>query len=212
MSMTIGQAIASKAGAKLAAGGLVGALALGGGAMATGQLSCDTATVASGGVTGHTLVETGLDGAAAGLIEVQRVEVEGLGFVDVAHSGTRVEVVDVRVKEGGSAEVRPRDQGNIEIDFTLGDVTRTVLVTLLDGQLLAELAPSADGGATASIDGTVGADGQVSDAGAHAALNATPDASLDIEADVDANGDVAEDSLGEIGLLGGFGIDLGLDG
>jgi hypothetical protein len=213
MSSTIGQAITSSAGAKLAAGGLVGALALGGGAMATGQLSYDTATVTPTEITGHMLVETDFDGAANGQTEMQRVEVEGLGFVDVAQSDSEVEVIDLRANEGGSAEVRSQGQGSAEIDFTLGGVTRTLLVSVVDGQLFADLAPSAVGDAFASIDGTVDADGQASgDAGADAVLNADADTALNIEGDANAYGDVSEDAQGETGLLGGLGIDLGFDG
>jgi hypothetical protein len=212
MSSTIGQAITSRAGAKLAAGGLVGALALGGGTIATGQLSCDTASVTPLEVTGHMLVETDFDEAASGQTGLQRIEVEGLGFVDVAHSGSGVEVIDLRANDGGSAEVRSQGQDGAEIDFTLGGVTRTLLVSVVDGRLLASLAPPSVGDASASIDGAVGAGGQASgDAGAGAVLNADADNELSIEGDANADGDLAGDAQGEIGLLGGLGIDLGFD-
>jgi len=212
MSTTIGQEIASKAGAKLAAGGLIGALALGGGAMATGQLSCDTAPLASREVNGHVLVETGLDGAAGDQFEVQRIEVEGLGFADVALRGTEVEVIDLRANDGGSAEARPQGQGGTEIDFTLGGVTRTLLVSVIDGHLFANLAPSGVGDAVTSVDGTVDADDQASvDVTADAALSADSDTALNIEGDVNTNGDVLDQAQAETGLLGGLGVDLDLD-
>jgi hypothetical protein len=157
------------------------------------------------------LVETDLDAAANGQTEMQRIEVEGLGFVDVARSGSEVEVIDLRASDGGSAEVRSQGEGGAEIDFTLGGVTRTLLVSVVDGQLFADLASPAVGDASASIGGTVDANGQASgDAGAGAAPNADPE--LNIEADANANGEVAEDAQGEIGLLGGLGVDLGFDG
>jgi hypothetical protein len=211
MSSAIGQAITSRAGAKLAAGGLIGALALGGGTIATGQQSCDTATVTPPEVTGHMLVETDLDEAASGQTGLQRIEVEGLGVVDVAHSGSGVEVIDLRANDGGSAEVRSQGQNGAEIDFTLGGVTRTLLVSLVDGRLVADLAPPSVGDATASVDGTVDAEGRANggDAGAGAGLDADADTGLSIEGDADADGDVAGDAQGEIGILGGIGIDLG---
>jgi hypothetical protein len=156
------------------------------------------------------LVETDLDEAASGQTGLQRIEVEGLGVVDVAHSGSGVEVIDLRANDGGSAEVRSQGQNGAEIDFTLGGVTRTLLVSLVDGRLLADLAPSSVGDATASIDGTVDADGRANgDAGAGAVLDADADTGLSIEGDANADGDVAGDAQGEIGILGGLGIDLG---
>jgi hypothetical protein len=212
MSMTIGQEIASKAGAKLAAGGLIGALALGGGAMATGQLSCDTANPAPGEVTGQMFVETGLAGAEDDQYDVQRIEVEGLGVVDVALRGTEVEVIDLRADDGGSAEVRPQGQGGTEIDFTLGGVTRTLLVSVIDGQLFADLAPSGVSDFVTSVDGTVEAGDQARvDVTADAALSSDSDAALNVEGDVNTNGDVLDQAQAETGLLGGLGIDLDLD-
>ena len=206
---TIGQEIASKAGAKLAAGGLIGALALGGGAVATGELSCEAPTEA----TGHVLIETGLDGAATDQFEVQRVEIEGLGIVDVARRGTDVEIIGVRTNDGATAEVRSEDQGSSEIDFTLDGVTRTLLVSVIDGQLVADLARSVDlaqsvvGDVSTSINGTVDADDQAS---GDATLNSDADTGLHIEGNYSANGDDLVDQS-ETGLLGGLGIDLDLD-
>jgi len=212
MSTTIGQEIASKAGAKLATGGLIGALALGGGAMATGQLSCDTAALAPREAAGHVLVETGLDGAATDQFEVQRIEVEGLGFVDVARRGSKVEVIGLRANDGASAEVRSEGQESTEIDFTLDGVTRTLIISVFDGQLFADLAPSAVGDVSASIAGTADAADQASgDAAADAALNSDADAGLNIGGNVNANRDVLDDVQDETGLLGGLGIDFDLD-
>ena len=232
--MSIGQAIASSGGLKLAAGGLAAALALGGGAMATGHVSCETTVPTE--VQGNLLVETGLDGDGHAQVETRTIDVEGLGLVEVAHSDVEVEVLGVQLKDGASAEVRSQNQGVAEVHFTLDGVVRTLLVSVADGELLASMAPtvSADASVTGdaaieaeadpNADGALGIEIDV-DAASAGTLDAdsesdlltgvNADGDINISDDVDADG--AAGTLGGLGLggdasiLGGFGIDAGID-
>lgn len=186
ITMSIGQAIASKTGVKLAAGSLAAALALSGGAMATGNLACEIPAPAKE-VKGNLLVETGLDGRAEAQVEQRTIEVEGLGLVDVAHSNIGVEVLGIQPQEGATAEVRSESQGGTEVAFILDGVTRTLLVSVVDGELLASLSPSVTADASITGDAAV-------DAEADANANANGTLRLDVEADSDFEGAVDADS------------------
>jgi hypothetical protein len=166
MSTVIGAAAASHTTMKIAAGSLVAALAAGGAAVATGNLSIGTAEAEtrSEGALG---VNAGLvEEADAGAdLQIEIIAVEGLGTVEVALDGSTLQVLDVRGAAGVVAQIRSQTEGSAEIDFTRDGETRTLLVTVANGEIATSVTSSARSDADADMssesEGAVGASSDV---------------------------------------------------
>lgn len=174
MSTVIGAAAASHTTMKIAAGSLVAALAAGGAAVATGNLSIGAAEADTRG-------ESGL-GVNAGLVEeadagadrqIENISVEGLGTVEIALNGSTLQVLDVRGAAGVAAHIRAQTEGSAMIDFTRDGETRTLLVTVANGEIATSITASSSSDAEAGTAHSAGTDSE-------GGLEATTDVDVDI--------------------------------
>lgn len=180
MSTVVGAAAASQTTMKIAAGSLVAALAAGGAAVATGNLSIGAAEADTRGESGLG-VNAGLvkEADAGADLQIEIISVEGLGTVEVALNGSTLQVLDVRGAAGVAAHIRSETEGSAMIDFTRDGETRTLLVTVADGEIATSITASASSDADADA-------GTAADAGADSEDGAESTTDVDVDVSIGA--------------------------